>query len=54
MEAVKFAGGLAALTALLDAPHLAFSQRSLIAFVIDHLYDTAAVVAMAACIFYLN
>ena len=54
LEAVKFAAGLASLAALLDAPHFAFSHRSLIAFVIDHLFDTVSLVSMAACIFYLN
>ncbi|KAK7115526.1 hypothetical protein V1264_001375 [Littorina saxatilis] len=54
LEAVKFSVGLATLTALVDAPHLAFSQRSLLAYLIDHLFDTLSLVSMAACIFYLN
>lgn len=54
LEAIKFALGLAFLTTLVDTPHLAFSQRSLIAYLIDHGFDCLSLFSMAACIFYLS
>ncbi|KAK7486805.1 hypothetical protein BaRGS_00021952 [Batillaria attramentaria] len=54
LEAVKFAGGLGVLCALIDIPHMAFSQRSLVAYLIDHAFDVVTLVSMAAWIFYFS
>ncbi|KAL8613392.1 hypothetical protein ACOMHN_057112 [Nucella lapillus] len=54
MDALKFAAGLASVVTLVDAPHLAFSTRSLTTYLIDHLYDVITLMAMATCIFYLG
>lgn len=48
--AIRIGVGLGALVTVSDIPHCLFSCRSVIVFIIDHLYDTAVFVAMCASI----
>ncbi|KAH3781797.1 uncharacterized protein LOC127841678 [Dreissena polymorpha] len=53
-EAVKVGLGMAALAMLVDVCHCAFSKRSVVGFIIDHLYNTCVFVSACASFAYFG
>lgn len=54
VDGIKFAAGLVSLATLIDVPHLMFSQRNIVAFIINHLHNAVTVTTMAACLIYFS
>ena len=50
-QAVKVGLALTGITMLVDVPHCMFSQRAVVGFVIDHLYN--GLVLVTACVSYV-
>ncbi|KAL3866746.1 hypothetical protein ACJMK2_044023 [Sinanodonta woodiana] len=52
--AVKVGVSLTGMAMLVDLPHCLFGQRSLVVFVIDHIYNLLVFVTMSVCLVYLG